>query len=230
MENRIFKNADIAGQVKELIAYQPGLSVIQNCSKCIKISGKVTINKSACGYHLCSTYEVLIEIPLDKTEFPKVYETSGLINSEYCHRYLTGELCLETNIVLWNRFANGFNLLRWFIDMVESYFFTYEYYSRYEFYPFGERSHDELGIIESYKDLLHEEDTTKLISLLEFIAFKEYRGHLKCPCESGYSLRKCHGPFLLPFFENKELRNQALNDFILIMKSIEESYDKRERN
>lgn len=63
-------------------------------------------------------------------------------------------------------------------------------------WPFGERSHGVLGILEGCAIALgidlDPDDITPLIDHLRLLERKSIKGHVRCPCGSGRRLRDCH--------------------------------------
>ena len=135
-------------------------------------------------------------IDIDLSDIPPyVVETEGKISKRYPHRYRDGGLCLETTARLKIDCIeeNGFNFEIWFNQFLMPYFFTYEYYSRFGEYPFGERSHYNQGVLEYYKEYFHLSSLKQTIAFLQQVSkMKIYRGHWLCPCGSGKRIRECH--------------------------------------
>ena len=61
-------------------------------------------------------------------------------------------------------------------------------------WPFGERSHGVLGILESYADILclNTNNIEIIAEHLTVLSRDELKGHCFCPCGSGKRLRNCH--------------------------------------
>lgn len=60
-------------------------------------------------------------------------------------------------------------------------------------WPYGERSHGVLGVLESYADLLGVSPDAKVIAdYLHLLSRQKIKGHALCPCGSGKRLRDCH--------------------------------------
>lgn len=47
-----------------------------------------------------------------------------------------------------------------------------------------------------------------------------YNGHDQCPCGSGKYIRKCHGKYILPFYNNKKRQEMVRNDYEMIIKEV----------
>lgn len=79
-------------------------------------------------------------------------------------------------------------------DPMHDYFVSQTYYEINSVWPFGERSHGRLGVLEAYADLLGSApDDAKIIAdYLQLLSRQTIKGHALCPCGSGRRLRQCH--------------------------------------
>lgn len=211
---------NIEEQVNDLLSQYPQLTVAETDPNQIRLYGTINVNRSACNYFLRKDYLIEILLPVSATELPKVKSVDNSIDKSYPHQYKDGTLCLETDGTVKLRFIDNFNLIEWMDEYVEPYFFSYEYYSRFRCFPFGERSHGFAGIIESYQDKFNEKDFSKTYSLLEYAAKNIYHGHVSCPCGSGLCLRKCHGSFLFPYMTDIRKKRIIQEDLYIIRKEI----------
>lgn len=206
----ILTYSEAYGQVQNLLKVYPKLKPIESDSEKIRLYGLIEVYRSACNYILQKEYPIEIIIPINSNEFPTVIDKGNMIAQEYPHRYTNGELCLETNTAIKLRFIDGFDLVAWMDEFVEPYFFSYEYYSRYGEFPFGERPHGLEGIVHTYQQLFHADNLQQACSLLVYAAEDNYRGHIQCPCKSGKKLRNCHGPYLFPFMTDPRKKRYCL--------------------
>ena len=207
-------------QVVTLTREHPKLNVVESNASCIRLCGEIEIYRTACGYTLDRTYNIEIGVPIDSNELPYVIDLDGVIDDSYPHRYVDGKLCLETDTAIRWRFISGFNLSEWVDEYVEPFFFSYEFYKRYGYFPFGERPHDIEGILNTYQDLLQESDLGKVFALMEFCANRRYRGHVRCPCGSGAKLRHCHGNTVFPIMRDPHKKEIISTDIDTIRKAI----------
>ena len=136
-------------QVSELTKQHPLLSITESNNSFIRLRGEIDVYRTAFNYTLDRSYHVEIVIPINSSELPIVKDLDGIIDSSYPHRYGNGELCLETDSAIRWHFLDGFHLEEWVKEYVEPYFFSYEYYSRFGIFPFGERPHGLEGILDS---------------------------------------------------------------------------------
>lgn len=204
----------IRPQIDELLALYSGLREEDiNNNSLIILSGKVRINRSYNNFTIDNEYDLKILIPLNNDKLPDVWDIGNHIDRSYIHRYPDGKLCLETEAFIALCFYNGYNLLQWMENIVEPYYYAYEYYTRFGEFPFGDRGHNLDGVVETYQQILHESDIVKCIGLLHAISQRKYKGHLPCPCESGLITRKCHGRFIYPFISDDWLYSIARKDY-----------------
>ncbi|MDW4496561.1 hypothetical protein R5H30_01100 [Sulfitobacter sp. D35] len=76
---------------------------------------------------------------------------------------------------------------------MHDYFVSQTYYEAHGTWPFGERSHGKLGVLEAYGDILRLPPDEKTIAdYLRLLSRQTIKGHSLCPCGSGWRLRKCH--------------------------------------
>ena len=76
---------------------------------------------------------------------------------------------------------------------MHDYFVSQTYYEVNGVWPFGERSHGMLGVLEAYADLLGVALDSKIVAdNLNLLSRRQIKGHALCPCGSGKRLRQCH--------------------------------------
>lgn len=186
----------------------------------IILSGSISINRIYNGFVVDKKYEIKIGIPLNDEKFPDVWDIGNHIDKSYVHRYPDGKLCLETDAYIALCFYNGYTLLQWMENIVEPYYYSYEYYNRFDEFPFGERGHNLDGVFETYQQVFEENNGVKVFRLLYAISQRKYRGHLLCPCGSGVITRKCHGRYIYPFICDEQLYSIACKDYMNIYEEI----------
>lgn len=216
----IFTQEDAVAQVAALIDNYPGLGVLESNSETIRLQGSIRVYRTAFDYTLDRSYIVEIIIPVNSSTLPSVKDVGGSISDDYPHRYVSGELCLETETIIRLRFIDGFSLVEWMDEYVEPYYFTYEYYCRYGVFPFGDRPHGLDGLINTYQDLFSEDDISIVWRLMSFCVTGKYRGHANCPCGSGKRTRDCHGKGLLPIMTDPRKVEIVKNNTNRIIKEL----------
>jgi len=209
----IFTKESARQQIKELVKVQSGLHIESESETQIKLTGEISVNCKSNGYFLVDDYLIQIVIPLGSDELPYVIDTGNRISKDYPHRNKNGTLCLETDASIRIRFLEGFSLVEWMQEFVETYYFSYEFFQRYGEFPFGERGHGLQGIMETYQEFFQEKDPVKVLALMSSISEHSYRGHLLCPCGSGRKLRLCHGPIVMKYYTDNRLKKIVQADY-----------------
>ena len=205
-------------RINELLELQPGLSCTGNI-----IEGKICVEIHDKGFYINNTYYIKIIVDLKSPFLSKVYETNRAVKKEYKHKYPDGMLCLSTPIDLKIAETKDCSLVKLYTDYIEPYFFSYEFYERYGYFPFDDREHGVIGIMDSYRDITGIDDSSKLLLLLNNIYYDKYkyRGHLPCPCGSNYKTRNCH-PGIKDLFLNKSITQQAKMDYYCLELAFDE--------
>lgn len=216
----IFTIDTLRTQLSELFYRYPELEISSQDNNKVLISGNIQVFVCNYSFTLNKTYGIDIIIPINSDELPYVIDKNNYISKKYRHRYNTGKLCLETDSAIRLRFFDGFSLVDWMREFVETYFFSYEYFMRYNCYPFGERAHGLEGIIQTYSDIFNTKDLYQTFCILAYISLKVYRGHDKCPCGSELHLRNCHGKTIISFYDHPTKRAIAQNDYKLIYNEV----------
>lgn len=220
----IFESSSAAMvQVASLLQKYPDLEIASEADSEIVITGWIQIARTFNDFPIVKKVQLEITIPIAQDCFPYVKDTGGHIDTKYPHRYLSGRLCLATEIDLRLHFLDGFDLLRWMDDFVEPYYYSHDYYQRFDCYPFGDRQHGHLGAIQSYSDWFAtpQMDTVASI-LLQIEANDHYRGHHLCFCGSGKKMRDCHGQKILCFYQHPQLRSQLISNLNNLRKELQE--------
>ena len=216
----IFTTDTLTPQLTELLQHYPDLKIISQKDNEVIVSGNISVFMKHPMYILRKTYGIKIIIPLNSEELPYVVDKDSYISKSYHHYYNTGKLCLETDSAIRLRFVDGFDLVAWMTEYVETYFFSYEYYMRYNYFPFGERAHGLDGVLQTYLDIFKIKDPYAVLRIMSYISLKPYRGHNNCPCGSNLKLRNCHGETILPFFTHPKKKEILKNDYEVICKEV----------
>lgn len=216
----IFTTDTLTPQLTELLQHYPDLKIISQKDNEVIAAGNISVFMKHPMYILRKTYGIKIVIPLNSEELPYVVDKDNYISKSYHHYYSTGKLCLETDSAIRLRFVDGFDLVAWMTEYVETYFFSYEYYMRYNYFPFGERSHGLDGVLQTYLDVFKTKDPYAVLRIMSYISLSPYRGHNNCPCGSNLKLRNCHGETILPFFTHPKKKEILKNDYEIICEEV----------
>lgn len=202
-------------QIYDLVRKYPDLYYNEDLEELI---GELKLNHVHNNEHIVNQYKIRIALSdWLNGGLPSVYEISDSIPDDYSHIYNDGMLCLSTDIEQKVHFTEGGMLSDWYEDFVIPYFFSMEYYVKYGKFPNGDRSHNKLGVIESYFDIFDVKEETELAEMFKYILKEPYRGHNLCPCNSGRKVRNCHGEVIRKWKQNeyKEMIQQDLKYLIL---------------
>lgn len=164
----------------------------------IAVTGPYALDATYDGIRLAEEFRLHVIVPADyPASLPRVKEVSGAIDSDYEHLYRNGTFCLGIQGELLLAQLEKPSLATFLDGPVRSYLYSYLFRERYGRYPFGDRAHGAAGILQYYEELFGETNPIRTIKLLEAVCLDEYRGHLPCPCGSGFIARKCHGEEIL---------------------------------
>ena len=134
-------------------------------------------------------------------ERPVVLETGGRI-PRIADRHVFpqhGTCCLG----VWEEWllkARDHRFETFLTGLMHNYFLSQSHYEVHGDWPFGDRSHGMLGILEAYSDILGLPSDEKIIAedekiiadYLRILSRRKIKGHALCPCGSGRRLRQCH--------------------------------------
>lgn len=201
-------------QKNALLRAYPNLEVIHDSDAEIVLSGNIEVNKCFNGFTVTQNYKIDIRIPRNEVETPRVIDTGHYISRDYPHLYTDRTLCLATETDIRFHYIEGFDLVDWMSRYVESYYYSYEYYQRYGVFPFGERGHGNKGVLETYQEIFGVNSTTAAKNVLFYIvSHKKYRGHHRCPCNSGKKIRDCHKEIILHCLQDPTLLSLLVQDY-----------------
>jgi hypothetical protein len=133
-----------------------------------------------------------------------VFEETRII--DFHHKFTNGSLCLGIPIEISKYLKDNKNdISKFFEAFIIPYLYSYLYYEIYEYMPFGEREHGDIGYLQYYIEVFNVKDTHQLKSMVDYLVkHKEYKGHHECPCGSGKKIRNCHKVILYQFYNHHE--------------------------
>lgn len=157
------------------------------------IFGEVRIYAQKSEIQLLDDFEIEITISDDYPKtMPTIKELSNKIPSGYEHVYKSNNLCLGVNTEILLKFRENPHLLYWFNEFVVNYFYGVMYYKKYGIVPFGERSHNEEGIIEFYQEYFEIKNIHAIYKILLSIYNKQIKKDSYCICGSTKKTKNCH--------------------------------------
>jgi len=213
----------------ELNNYFTDFNVIENKSDYIEITGVFNLDAAYQNVHLLESFNLKIVVPISfPKKLPKVYVDVEAIPKGYEHSYDDGELCLGVESDIWDKFYTKPTLIHFTEIIIIGNLYSIAYFARYGEFPFGERRHGVLGVIDFYYEKFGIDDIGALLRILEIIANGKYRGHLPCPCDSQKPTGKCHGVKIMEAI-NSHYADVYSRDFKLIENEPERIRLKHER-
>lgn len=204
MDDKVF-------EIENFRRRNPDFNYYENRGKFF-LSGVVKLNHEFNNVRFLNEYSV--EIVIDDNFWllgPSIYEKNGQLKNAYAHINMNGSLCVAAfsevfEFISENREENKGEIIElWVNNFVVPYFFSYEYFQEYRVYPFGDRSHGSLGVLEYYKEIFGVNNIKQVIDLgIYIISSKQYRGHVQCPCNSGSRVRSCHKDIIMNYLKDNE--------------------------
>lgn len=165
------------------------------------------------GVLLQDVYEIQIK-HMNSNLLPEVKEVGGrlihsmsrwnLVNPQDLHMFMDGSLCLCPPTEFHTYFPHGFNIVDYFNRLLVPFFYYQSYFEKYGKEPWRGYSHGDLGILESYQNLVERDGPATRVMALEFsrslsegtrTQLKEnvrLKGFNACLCGSGRKFSKCH--------------------------------------
>lgn len=200
--------ADFSAAVAE---HQPELAVT-TWTDCVVLTGNLVVSGPDGPF---DAYQIQVAIPpIFPWQEPVVFEIGGRIPKiADRHVFEDNENCCLGVWEEWlfkspDRSASSF-----LTGPLHDYFLSQCWYEATSEWPFGDRSHGSLGVLEGFCDLLGiTVDRQQAVSHLKLLARENIKGHVACPCGSGKRLRNCHiikftdlREWMLPFMAQRML-------------------------
>lgn len=189
--------------LNEFLSYQPELKLTNNEKDIYIIEGTYNLSSTFNGIYLQKGYNVkVIILKVYPKELPKVYITENIVPKEFEHVFSDNSLCLGSPMELCLSALEN-NIYDFLIKHIDSYLYSLTYFTKYNSqFPYGERSHGMLGILEFWKEYLNTDDYRVIYNVMDYISKDNYRGHSLCPCGSEQKVRNCHGNKMFPIVKN----------------------------
>lgn len=195
---------EVKKQVRELTRVHNGLACISCGKRETVVKGGLRFEASHEGLPTISDrFDIELTVPKKYPEvLPRARETGGAVDPDYEHINSDGTFCLATPVDARVIFSERESLLGFVDFLVVPYLYGYCYWKKHGRHPFGERPHGGEGIVQYYKEELRLDNCVAALSAVSFLLEHGYRGHLNCPCGSGFKVRDCHGRTLLKLHEH----------------------------
>lgn len=141
-----------------------------------------------------SEFEIEMAVPKRyPRQEPKVYEVGGRI-PRHPDRHINpdGDCC----VTVWEEWlvsAADNSFAAFMYGPVNEFFLGQYWYEHNGTWPFGERPHGKIGLVQAYADALGiPRDEHQLFNHLRLLSLDWPKGHLPCACGSGRRIRHCH--------------------------------------
>jgi hypothetical protein len=144
-------------------------------------------------------YDIKIELPDDyPVNLPRVWETSNQLPKIPDRHFNSkdADACLCSRPERWEKWPPGSSISAFLDGLVKEFFFSQAYYDIEKRWPFGQWSHEALGIVEYFAKKLSCTDLVKLKRMLELALLPKLFRQWECPCGSKDRVTKCHGPLI----------------------------------
>lgn len=209
---------DIKSQIEEVLAHYRGLSYneINN-----SIDGELFISKD-------DSYDISMLLAPFPKHFPVVFEMGERIPRKVTrHIYSdTGSCCLSTQAKAQVLLKTQITSLYLFVkEIVVPYFQNNSFFEINGHYNGDEYSHNKMGIIEGYRDILQTNNDLQIARLIyNRINHKKIKLHAPCYCGSGLSIKKCnHARHYICYKKFRKIDLEVLqNDLPLFAKILED--------
>lgn len=185
----------LAGLIEDFSAavdtHQPELKITTSDNH-IELAGNLIVSGPKGPF---DSYEVLVGVPSGfPWNEPIVFETGNRI-PRIADRHIFeshGSCCLG----VWEEWllrSQDHSAAAFLNGPLHDYFLSQSWYEAKGQWPFGDRSHGENGVVESFCDVLGVELSKDLaVRYLKLLSRERLKGHSFCPCGSGLRLRNCH--------------------------------------
>lgn len=206
-------------EIKVIRQQYPNLELSLNEAKLQILKGPLLVYCTFDDFTVNEVFQIEIEIPKRYPfEIPNVREIENKIDHNYAHVNKNGFFCLAVDGEIIRHFNGNINIVDLIVKFIIPFFFSYKYYQRFEKYPFGDRSHGEVGILESYAEYFGIDDLEIVYNFLKHAATQPYVGRAACPCRSGKRVNQCHKELLQEINYNEYIKKSLTKDFCRIPK------------
>lgn len=203
-------------ELSEISIRYPYLKLVTEAGKS-RLEGILHFNREHEGRVVEDSFKVVIDIPEKyPDDLPSVREVGGrtveiaekqkarITSFLDLHAYpSSGNACLGAPDELRSKFPKGASLHVFIDELVVPYFFGLSHFEREGTWPWGERSHGVLGLLESYGDRRIPSDKSEIVVFIQRLRpypnWKEVAMYLRkvkkkreCLCGSGKVFADCH--------------------------------------
>lgn len=204
---------------------QPEMEITLTENEKYTIEGFYNLSSSFNNIYLDGRYNIKIEVSKKYPEIiPKVLDIDKTIPENFEHFHADRSFCLGSPMELY-LLALEYKISEFLIKLIDSYLYSVTYFLKYNSqFPYGERSHGIIGILDFWKEYLNTDDFKIIYNIMSYASKGNYRGHNPCPCGSQEKLRNCHGSKILPIIKGS-LSEKVKDEIYFIKKGVEEAIE-----
>ncbi|MDN6835917.1 MAG: SEC-C domain-containing protein [Lactococcus lactis] len=193
-------------------------SIIETSTSSIIVYFHFDARISINGAEYLLNHNIQMEIPkIYPCELPIVFEfgEKQIKNFPHINPDVKGTFCLGTEMDI-RRILKPDYLLGKYVHLIAEFLGTYKYYDEYGVFPYGDRGHGTVGIIETYKDIFSVSTKQQVLNLMMIDKLKNSYRNKKCPCNSGVKFKSCHWKTMSIIFKNPLEYSQMKKDYVQI--------------
>lgn len=175
----------------DLRARYPDLRLVEDGDGVLALGSFPIVHDS----RILDRYQIQIAFPRDyPKELPTVREVGGRIPWVLARHVIpsSGNACLFVGEDWLLTVGPEPSFLEFLDGPVRNFFIGQSLVEAGKPWPFGERSHDKMGILETYGEWFGTLDEPTIVCYLDCLSREGLKGHWDCPCGSGKRLRQCH--------------------------------------
>lgn len=204
--------SDTSGQICAFLDLHPGMALRPSGGDALNLVGTFRFSATSDKYPIITdAFQLRISVPSAfPRELPQVFETGGRIpkGGEY-HVNPDGSLCLGSRLRLLWKLSKEPSLLRYTENCIVPYLFAVSHKLNYGGpLPFGELAHGLPGELSDCAELFRVKSAKQAETVIRYLGIKKRRANkLKCPCQCGRRLGKCHFNWKLREFRRMASRS-----------------------
>ncbi|MCO6183795.1 SEC-C metal-binding domain-containing protein [Leuconostoc fallax] len=167
-------------------------------------------------------HTVQIEIPKKyPLDLPSTFEfpEKTITNFPHLNHDTNRTFCLGIELDIRKKMEPDYSF-ETYVSLIADFLGMYQYYSRYQIFPYGERSHGDTGIREYYKELFSVDTDRQIMNLMKTNKLNNSMRNKKCPCNSGLKLKNCHWSQLNIILSNSLQHVQLQKDYKILQRRL----------
>ena len=197
-------------------------SILESSSNSIDVEfsfdSYVRINGACYLLNHCIKMEIPVAYP---KKLPIIYELGEktIKNFPHINPDSKGTFCLGTEIDIRRKLKPNYSLKE-YVSLIAEFLGIYMYFDEYGVFPFGERDHGGIGIIEAYQEIFCVHSEQQVLNLMKIDKLNNRYRNKKCPCNSSKKFKKCHWNIMNTIIKDSLQYDQMKKDYKYLRKSI----------